>query len=146
LRWAGGGLVATLLGVALIYWIFPPTPPPSPIIDGPSQPFRDIGDIVKLPPEEIFSYAQKFYAEGRLDDGFVLLLTAGDGGHGPAALELGMQYDPVLWGTIATSLTKANAFQARKWYRRASELGVAEADMRLGRLRSWLKEHPESDE
>ena len=70
---------------------------------------------------------------------------AGNQGHGPSALAMGELYDPLLWGQIPSPFSKPNGIQAEKWYRRASTLGVAEANARLQKLEVWKREQPAAD-
>lgn len=98
--------------------------------------------LAELPPEQIASYAQKFYNNDSLDHAFVLWKWAAEKGHGPSALMLGELYDPVLWNRIPSPFDQPNPKQAEKWYKQASEHGIENAATRLRDLAIWKREHP----
>ena len=57
--------------------------------------------------------------------------------HGYSALAIGALYDPVEWNENASPFSKPNPRQAEKWFQRAVDAGVVEAEQRLQRLRAW---------
>jgi TPR repeat protein len=62
------------------------------------------------------------------------LRRAANSGHAPAALALGMTFDPFFLAEQGVLGFAAEPAQARSWYERAAELGSSEAPRRLERL------------
>jgi eukaryotic-like serine/threonine-protein kinase len=88
------------------------------------------------PTEDMWALARDLRAAGRLDPWFFLVRDLANRGYGPAAFAMGEMYDPLHWSAGASPLPHARADKAREWYERARELGVADADVRLGALTS----------
>jgi TPR repeat protein len=61
----------------------------------------------------------------------LLYERAADAGNGEAALRLGETYDPNFLGRVQLRTVQGDAAAAVFWYRRARELGVAEAEILL---------------
>jgi hypothetical protein len=61
---------------------------------------------------------------------------AANAGSGLAALQLGATFDPVIVGRVGTLGVIAAPAQALLWYRRARDLGIAEAEQRIKRFNS----------
>ena len=61
---------------------------------------------------------------------------AANAGSGLAALQLGATFDPVIVGRSGTLGVIADPAQALSWYRRARDLGMAEAAQRIKRFES----------
>jgi TPR repeat protein len=61
---------------------------------------------------------------------------AANAGSGLAALQLGATFDPVIVGRSGTLGVIADPAQALSWYRRARDLGMAEAAHRIKRFES----------
>jgi TPR repeat protein len=102
----------------------------------------DLTTIAALSPEEIHARADEFYRDGRLQEALGLWEIAAPR-HGPAALQLGMLYDPVLWGQIPSPFSRPNPTKAEKWYRQAQQLGMETASTRLQALENWRMTHRE---
>ncbi len=88
------------------------------------------------PPAQIWTLAERLRSAGRIDPAFALIRTLATDAHGPAAFALAEFYDPRHWSATTSPFSKPNPAKARDWYRRAAELGVAEANARLEALTS----------
>jgi hypothetical protein len=87
-----------------------------------------------LKAEEVATLFKHFLDTGDIVSARLLLRQAANAGNAQAALELGMTFDPVFlekWGAVGFAPDVA---QAREWYKRASELGSAEASRRLEQI------------
>jgi hypothetical protein len=87
-----------------------------------------------LNAEEVTTLFKHFLDTGDIVSARLLLRQAANAGNAQAALELGMTFDPVFlekWGAVGFAPDVA---QAREWYKRASELGSAEASRRLEQI------------
>jgi TPR repeat protein len=115
---------------------------PAPDGEEPNTSGQDLAAIATLPPEEIHVRAGQFYQAGRLQEALGLWEIAAPR-YGPAALQLGALYDPVLWGKVHSPFSKPNPTRAEKWYRQAQQLGVETAASRLQALENWRQTHPE---
>lgn len=123
-----------------------PATPATPVATTPC------GDLLALPLDTItpriatlsaadaYNCGSAFYSRDRLDVALVLWEESARQNYGPAALKLGELYDPVRWGQQRSPFSKANPIQAEKWYKRASTLGVAEANARLAALATWQQQ------
>jgi TPR repeat protein len=49
-------------------------------------------------------------------------------------LQLGASFDPVILGLVGARGVSGDPAQALSWYRRAQQLGMAEAEQRIKRL------------
>jgi TPR repeat protein len=74
---------------------------------------------------------QEFIANGDLGAARLVLRRAADGGDAQAALLLGSTYDPATFKHFKVIGLTPDPAQARAWYRRAVDLGSAEAVRRL---------------
>ncbi len=74
---------------------------------------------------------QDFIANGDLGAARLVLRRAADGGDAQAALLLGSTYDPATFKHFKVIGLTPDPAQARAWYRRAVDLGSAEAVSRL---------------
>jgi TPR repeat protein len=72
-----------------------------------------------------------FLASGDITSARLFYERAAGAGSGRAALQLGATFDPVILGRLGTLLVLANPAQALAWYRRASGLGMPEAEQRI---------------
>ncbi|MFO1432038.1 MAG: serine/threonine-protein kinase [Candidatus Competibacteraceae bacterium] len=120
----------------------PETNPPPDKQGSNNNDMPDLAAIAALPVEEIHAQADKFYQAGRLQEALGLWEKAAPR-YGPAALQLGMLYDPVLWGRIQSPFSKPNPTRAEKWYQQAQQLGVETAASRLQALQNWRLTHRE---
>ena len=59
---------------------------------------------------------------------------AAEAGSGRGALQLGATFDPVILGYVRARSGFADPAQALSWYRRASDLGMVEAEQRIKRF------------
>jgi serine/threonine protein kinase len=145
--WLGIALVVVLAVTGAFFLLDTGHEPASPAGHKPPPEAQQPGleEIATLPPEQIYDYARQFYDKGQLDAAQALWEQAGNQGHGPSALAMGELYDPLLWGKIPSPFSQPNGIQAEKWYRRASTLGVAEANARLQQLEVWKREQPTVD-
>ena len=113
-------------------------PPVSPTIAGRSA------TLVAHPPAELHSSAAEIAALVRRGDAFLtsgditsarlFYERAADAGSGPAALQLGATFDPVILGHVGARAGILDPAQALLWYRRARDLGTVEADKRIKRF------------
>jgi len=105
---------------------------------------REIIDELRTNPDGIdyalaFGRAQEFQAAGKFADAQLLYFFAARGGFGPAAFELASLQDPNHFSADAGLMDEPDPFQAYKWYIRAREAGIKEANVRLTELASWAK-------
>lgn len=89
------------------------------------------------PLSKAFEKAQKFQQEGSLADAHLLYFFAAREGHLPAIMMMGEMSDPLLFRAENSLLDRADVVQAYKWYRKARELGQANAAERIEALREW---------
>jgi TPR repeat protein len=61
---------------------------------------------------------------------------AAEAGDGRAALQLGTSFDPVILERAGVHVA-GDLAQALSWYRRARELGMTEAELRIKSLERW---------
>jgi hypothetical protein len=120
---------------------FATTPPPSP----PSTVAESLPpvatSVMAHPPADLhFSDAEiaalvrrgdAFLTSGDITSARLFYERAADAGSGPAALQLGATFDPVILGQVRTLGVIADPAQALSWYRRASDLGIVEAEQRI---------------
>jgi hypothetical protein len=77
-----------------------------------------------------------FLNSGDITSARLFYERAADAGSGPAALQLGATFDPVMLGRVDARVGVADRGQALLWYRRARDLGIFEAEQRIKRLES----------
>ncbi|ALK10071.1 SEL1-like repeat protein [Blastochloris viridis] len=102
---------------------------PEPIVAAPPGPPLDREEIATL-----LARGRGFIANGDIAAARLLLRRAADAGDASAALMLGSTFDPTTLRPLKVIGTAPDVEQARKWYRRAAELGSAEAGRRLDEL------------
>ena len=105
---------------------------PEPTKPEPTKPV-----VAVLDPEEIATLikrAEDFLKIGDIAAARLALRPAANSGHAPAALALGMTFDPAFLAEQGVLGFAAEPAQARSWYERAAELGSSEAPRRLERL------------
>jgi hypothetical protein len=93
--------------------------------------------IQQLDPEEIATLVKRgedFLKTGDVAAARLFLRRAAAAGHGPAALALGLTFDPAFLAEQGVLGFAPDLAQARSWYERAAELGSREAAQRLERL------------
>ena len=88
----------------------------------------------------IFTRAQEFSAENRLEDAHLLLFYAARSGHVPSARLLGGMYDPNNYEPAKSIIDKPDLTQAYKWYKIAADSGDEVAKDRLAKLKVTVKE------
>jgi hypothetical protein len=111
----------------------PPTPPAAE--REPNQPTAS--PARQLDPEEIATLLQRgqvYLENGDISAARPLLRRAAEAGDVRATLALARTYDPVVLKQLGALGATADIAKARAWYQKASELGSAEAVMRLQRL------------
>jgi hypothetical protein len=75
-----------------------------------------------------------FLTSGDITSARLFYERAADAGSGPAALQLGATFDPVVLGRVGARGVIADPAQALSWYRRARDLGMVEAEQRIKRF------------
>ncbi|CCD99534.1 conserved hypothetical protein [Bradyrhizobium sp. STM 3809] len=116
---AGAAIVAPGLGAVTA------APPPAP--------------ARRLDPDElagIMKRAKGLLAAGDIPSARLLLERAAEAQEPAAALMLAQTYDPHVLGTKDIRNINADPAAARNWYRRAAQLGSAEAQRRLDQLQN----------
>lgn len=89
--------------------------------------------------DEAYQEAKAFLADGKIDDGQVMLFfLASRQGHPQAAFDLASMYDPLL--SDSSPLDEPDAFQAYKNYGIAAAGGITEANTRLDVLHDWAEQ------
>jgi hypothetical protein len=117
-----------------------PSPAPMTALPAPSM------AIVQAPPasnglmladDEIATLVkrgQNLMQSGDLASARLLLQRAAEAGNANAALALGASFDPLVIRRLGVIGIEPDAERARKWYRKAAELGSAEASQQLAKL------------
>jgi cytoskeletal protein RodZ len=94
----------------------------------------DEGDRI----EDLIKHGQKMVEVGYLAGARAYFKRAVEAGSGEAALLLGACYDPAFIEKIGAQGIKPDPQEARNWYERAKQLGIADADAKLAELaREW---------
>src|SRR6187397_833402 len=94
----------------------------------------DEGDRI----EDLIKHGQKVVEVGYLAGARAYFKRAVEAGSGEAALLLGACYDPAFIEKIGAQGIKPDPQEARNWYERAKQLGIADADAKLAELaREW---------
>ncbi|MEJ1469965.1 MAG: deoxyribonuclease [Candidatus Sedimenticola sp. (ex Thyasira tokunagai)] len=86
--------------------------------------------------EALYRKANLFQQQEKHTDAFLLYFFSAREGHHRSALKLGEMNDPAHFTGEGDLLQRADPTQAYKWYRRAAEGGLTEAQQRLSVLRS----------
>jgi hypothetical protein len=84
--------------------------------------------------ELLVKRAQDYLKAGDIVSARLALRRVAAAGNPQAALTLGASFDPVVFEELGVLGFAADVAQARTWYQRAAELGLAEASRRLERL------------
>jgi hypothetical protein len=83
---------------------------------------------------ELLARGDAFLEAGDIGSARLYYERAADAESGPAALRMGATFDTVLAGRVVRGAFTADPDKALFWYRRAGELGVAEAERRIKAL------------
>ena len=75
-----------------------------------------------------------FLTSGDITSARLFYERAAEAGSGPAALQLGATFDPVMLGRVGGRVGLADRSQALLWYRRARDLGIVEAEQEIKRI------------
>lgn len=78
--------------------------------------------------------SRAYLAEGDVAAARLILRRAVEGGNSEAMLALGSTYDPLVLQRLGVISFAGDPAQAREWYRRAAELGSADAPVRIDQL------------
>ena len=97
-----------------------------PQIAGPQLPSVDTAALV--------AQGDQFLSKSDLASARPLYLRAAEAGDGRGALRMGMTFDPVFLARWRLRGVRGDRVQAISWYRRASALGNAEAELMQNRL------------
>ena len=89
------------------------------------------------PLSEVYDKAETYRSEGSLADAHLLYFFAARESHLPAMMMMAEMADPAWFRAEDSLLDQADPVQAYKWYRKAADLGQAEADTRLQTLHDW---------
>jgi SH3 domain-containing protein len=84
--------------------------------------------------DDLIKHGQKMVEVGYLAGARAYFKRAVEAGSGEAAVLLGATYDPAFIEKIGAQGIKPNLGEARAWYERAKQLGVADADAKLAEL------------
>jgi TPR repeat protein len=82
----------------------------------------------------LIAHGDLYLRNGDLATARVLYGRAADAGDAAAALRMGETYDPAFLGRGSLRYARGDPREASAWYRRARDLGAAEAEPRLLRL------------
>jgi hypothetical protein len=99
----------------------PPAPPVGPVLSAP--------EIVAL-----VARADALFGKGDLAAARLLYERAADAGDGQAAVKLGETFDPVFLDHAHLRGVRGDSGTAMSWYRRARDLGTADADILIKSL------------
>jgi TPR repeat protein len=110
------------------------TPPPSAPVRAsaatPDQP--DVSDIQR---QALLSRGDAFFSAGDITSARLFYQRGADAGDGSAALRLGETYDAAFLQRAHSGGVRSDLEKAVYWYRRARDLGSAEAEILLKSLR-----------
>jgi hypothetical protein len=104
----------------------PPETPVPPAAVGPTPSRDEIAALV--------ARGAKYFAAGDVAAARLVLRPGAVAGDSGAALALGETYDPVMLKRLGVIGFAGDLAEARDWYRRAAELGSADAPQRLDQL------------
>ena len=99
---------------------------------------REAGE--PYPLSEVYEKAQGYRDEGSLADAHLLYFFAARESHLPAMMTMAEMADPGWFRADESLLDQADPVQAYKWYRKAADLGQAEALARLETLHGWAQD------
>jgi hypothetical protein len=107
--------------------------PPAPAVPSSAEAIPDRNAIAAL-----VARGGKYFAAGDVAAARLVLRPAALAGDSVAALALGETYDPVVLKRLGVIGLSGDPAQARDWYRKAAELGSADAPQRLEQLANQL--------
>ena len=115
-----------------------PIAPPAPAdpSSGPRLSEAEIGALMRR--------GNAFRSAGDFTSARLYYERAAEAGDGNAALQLGDSFDPVVLGLAGIRGVTGDPAQALFWYRRARELGMAEAEQRIESLETRLAEQADT--
>ena len=118
------------------------TSPPLPSSTAPESPAPVVPPVMAPSPADLHSSdaeiaallkrGDTFLNSGDITSARLFYERAADAGSGPAALQLGATFDPVMLGRVGARVGFADRAQALLWYRRARDLGMVDAE-------EWIK-------
>jgi cytoskeletal protein RodZ len=118
-----------------------PSASASPDIPSPATPPTVVAPPAPTPPSEprasaaetaaLLARGDSLFGVGDVSSARLFYERAADAGNGEAALRLGETYDPVFLERAKLPAVRGDRGAAVFWYRRARELGVAEAEILL---------------
>jgi len=91
--------------------------------------------------DDLINHGQKMVEVGYLAGARAYFRRAVEAGSGEAALLLGACYDPAYIEKIGAQGIEPDLKEARTWYERAKQLGVADADAKLAQLADQWPDH-----
>ena len=91
--------------------------------------------------DDLIKHGQKMVEVGYLAGARAYFRRAVEAGSGEAALLLGACYDPAFIEKIGAQGIEPDLKEARTWYERAKQLGVADADAKLAQLADQWPDH-----
>ncbi len=91
--------------------------------------------------DDLIKHGQKMVEVGYLAGARAYFRRAVEAGSGEAALLLGACYDPAFIEKIGAQGIEPDLKEARTWYERAKQLGVADADAKLAQLADQWRDH-----
>ncbi len=123
-------------------------PPPAAFVPAPKAPPPAIATPVPaLPPQTpsaaaserdeiaaLLARARTYLSAGDVAAARLVLRRAAERDDPQAALALGGTYDPIVLKRLGIVNFQADPAQAKDWYRRAAQLGSADASLRLEQL------------
>jgi TPR repeat protein len=153
--------IVVVLIALYLFWPKPvavPVPEPGPALERvePAKSGEERGDTAREIIErlnadpggpdyaEAHARAQEFRADGHLADAQLLYFFAARGGYAPAAFDLGTFNDPGQQTASSGLVTRADPFQAYRWYTAARDAGHENASERLEALRAWAESASQS--
>ena len=118
--------------------ISPPIAPPAPAgpSSGPRLSEAEIGALMRR--------GNAFRSAGDFTSARLYYERDAEAGDGNAALQLGDSFDPVVLGLAGIRGVTGDPARALFWYRRARELGMAEAEQRIESLEARLAEQADT--
>lgn len=131
----------TVLGNAKTMLVIQPTAPPPPTSapgEGAERNRLSVRRVQlsiedKARAEQLLGQGEKYLADANIDVARQFFRRAADMGLAAAALKLAATYDPVALARMQVHGVVPDANEALKWYERARQLGVNEAEIRLAR-------------
>ena len=110
----------------------------TPVVTPRADPPKAAAPVIQLlDPDELATLMKRgedFLKNGDIASARLILRRAANAGHAPAALALGVTFDPGFLAEQGVLGFAPDVVQAKAWYERAAELGSSEAQRRLDRL------------